>query len=180
VSTSPSSDHFTDDESASVMLVLDADQWHQLTQLMEQPDDHIGALLGDPDLQVAIARADVVPRLLGWFTPDTPDEHGGRDRWGWSYAPERSGTIGASAVVEWSFAGTYTEDGNGGDPPTGTLFNGVLRLDQPAELHGVTFMGVEGGEFRLRRYIDWIGFYAQLGLTVNWRTPSRSTRARES
>jgi hypothetical protein len=32
-------------------------------------------------------------------------------------------------------------------------------------------MGVEEDRFRVRRYVDWAGLFAQLGLTLNWRTP---------
>jgi topoisomerase IA-like protein len=38
-------------------------------------------------------------------------------------------------------------------------------------VRGFSLFVVEDGEFRVRRYIDWIGLYAQLGLGVNWRVP---------
>ena len=43
-------------------------------------------------------------------------------------------------------------------------------------VHGFTLFGVElddRGETRamVRRYVDWAGVFAQLGLTLNWRTP---------
>jgi hypothetical protein len=153
-------------EREQLAELLDDDQMDRLTRLMEEPEGHIDALRADIDLQAAIARADIVPRLRTWFSPDDR-----RATWGWAHDPERSGAVGpAAAVVEWTFWGAYPAAGSTAPRPN-TAFNGVLALGQPLELHGVTFMGIEAGAFRLRRYVDWAGLYEQLGLSVNWRTP---------
>lgn len=150
--------------------LLDDDQQQRLADLVADPDRHLGALRDDLVLQAAIARADVVPRLTGWFTPD--ERHGPH---GWALDPERSGPVGpASAVVAWSFAGEYTEAPPDAAPRAG--FNGVLALGQRLVLPGVTFLGARGGRFRLRRHIDWMGLYTQLGLSMNWRTPLDAAR----
>jgi hypothetical protein len=121
--------------------------------LAGKPDALIGALRGDPDFAVAFARADCVVYLRKWFTP----------RGGWAANAQSSGAAGPSGVgVEWSFEGVHDGDG---------AFNGLSPTGRPVVVRGVTLVGVEAGKVKLRRYVDWAGLFAQLGLTLNWRVP---------
>lgn len=148
---------------------LDAGQRQRLHDLVRAPEQHMDALRADAELQRAIARADVMPQLAAWFKADLSHGDGG-----WAAAPERSGPVGqaSACVVAWSFQGIHTQEV---DP---SPIEGALPLDQEITLQGVTFMGVEDGAFLLRRYVDWAGLYAQLGFSLNWRTPHSAGRWR--
>ena len=99
---------------------------------------------------------------MQWFSELDVDGNGR----GWQVDRERSGAIGPNAVgVEWTWRGVHDDVNRVG------AFNGVAASGREVLVHGFTLMGVEEGGFRLRRYIDWAGLWAQLGLTLNWRTP---------
>ena len=128
----------------------------QLAELME-------TIRGDIDFLVALARADMRPYLVTWFTerPRAGAENG------WVHEPDRSGVVGASAAgVEWRWTGIHDDDGH-----PGGAFNGTTPSGLDVEVTGFTLMSIENDRFTVRRYIDWAGLYAQLGLTLNWRTP---------
>jgi hypothetical protein len=171
--------HLEDDENRQMEELFAEDDRRGLRDWLEalitSPAEHIDELRADPDLQVAVARLDMMARLLVWFTPD---RERGIHRDGWEHVPERSGPVGDTTMsVEWSFTGTYEPLPNG---EANTRFNGVLAVGQPVELRGVTLMGVEEVEgslaFRLRRYVDWVGLYTQLGLSLNWRVTHEAGR----
>jgi hypothetical protein len=122
-------------------------------ELAARPPDLLAALRGDPAFAVAFARADTITHLRRWFTP----------RRGWQADKERSGPAGPVGVgVEWVFDGVH--DGH-------ATFNGLPATGRPVVVRGVTMAGVEEGRFKLRRYVDWAGLFAQLGLSLNWRVP---------
>lgn len=104
----------------------------------------------------AVARADAAPRLVMWFSPTS----------GWAYEPRQSGLIGEEGFfgVRWSFGGRHDKPGFNGLPPSG----------RTVDVRGFTLFG-PGGEdfqdFKFHRFVDWVGLYAQLGLTLNWRIP---------
>lgn len=127
----------------------------------EDPSALIERLRDDTEFLVALARADTRPQLLSWFR-ELPIE--GQDN-GWSYDQERTGPLGPNAAgVEWSWIGVHDNEGD-------VTFNAIAASGQEVTVRGVSLMGVEDGRFRIRRYIDWAGLFAQLGLTLNWRTP---------
>jgi hypothetical protein len=143
---------------------LTAEQLEQFRALQQQPVELMEVLRDDIELLVAIARADTRPHLLHWFS-----EHGVEQAAGWTHDPERTGPIGSFAAgVEWSWVGRHDDDGADG------AFNGIAPSQREVIVRGMSLMGVEEDEFRVRRYVDWAGVYAQLGLTLNWRTPVRS------
>jgi hypothetical protein len=116
--------------------------------------EHIDELRGDLDLQVAIAKADCIVKLQRWFSGGT-----------WEENRTRSGPLGdASAGVEWSYHGIHAVD---------NAFNGLRASNRAVTVRGFTIMGIDDddGKFKIRRYIDWAGLFAQLGLTLNWRIP---------
>jgi hypothetical protein len=128
-----------------------------LEALKKNPAENIVGLRGDLGLAVAIAEADSTVKLQRWFPQ--------RGRAGWTDHPERSGVLGEASVgVEWSYSGVHAEDG---------AFNGLRASQNDVTVRGFTIMGVDerDGEFKIRRYIDWAGLFAQLGLTLNWRVP---------
>jgi len=138
---------------AGLELLEEQGYREQLLELRENADELVGALREDIDFQVAIARADTLPRLQRWFTPTT----------GWQHEPARTGPIGEASVgVEWSYAGTHDQD---------RTFNGIVATGLPVVMRGFTLIGSEDGVFRIRRYFDWAGLFGQLGLTLNWRVP---------
>lgn len=51
-------------------------------------------------------------------------------------------------------------------------FNGITTSGREVTARGFTLVGVEDELFKVRRYVYWAGLFAQLGLTVNWRTPT--------
>jgi hypothetical protein len=171
--------HLSAEERGRVDGLLSPADQERLARLVQEPAAHVDDLRGDPAFQAAVARADVLPRLLGWFTA-LP----GRGTDGWVHDPDRSGPLGpASVAVEWSFAGTYPEtrfdrQGDVLGEAANTRFNGVRGVGQQVEVHGISLLGVEDGVFRVRRYIDWAGVYAQLGLSLTWRTPHGAARRR--
>lgn len=131
--------------------------------LQDDPPALLETIRGDIEFLVAIARADMRPFLLTWFSerPRVGAENG------FLHAPERTGPVGSSAAgVEWSWTGTHDDN----DHPGGA-FNGITASGLDVTVTGFTLMSVENDRFAVRRYIDWAGLYAQLGLTLNWRTP---------
>jgi hypothetical protein len=128
----------------------------RLQDLNVNPAENIAGLRGSLELAVAIAEADSIVKLQRWFPERRP---------GWKHYPERSGVLGEASVgVEWSYSGVHAEDG---------AFNGLRATQNDVTVRGFTIMGVdeEDGTFKIRRYIDWAGLFAQLGLTLNWRVP---------
>jgi hypothetical protein len=129
------------------------------------PDDArglIAALRADVELAAAVARADVRPQLVTWFSELAIERRPN----GWAAELDRSGALGEQAVgVEWRWQGVHDDVGKR------NAFNGIAASNRRVEVHGFTVMSVEDGRFVLRRYVDWAGLWAQLGLTLNWRTP---------
>jgi hypothetical protein len=171
--------HLEHEESEWFDQLFDADQQQAVKKLIELPD--LGELR-TRDLFALVARADVLPRLLTWFSPVEADP-----TFGWQDHLERSGAVGeASAAVEWTFTGSYESTRLRARPEgvdvveNDSAFNGVRPLGQRVELHGVTLLSIEGGKLRIRRYIDWVGLYAQLGLSVNWRVRQGAGRSDSS
>jgi hypothetical protein len=132
-------------------------------RLVSQPEAEMPTVRSNLDFLVAIVRADIAPRLREWFRPlDTGEDGVALDR-GWRHHPERTGPIGPEAAgVEWSFEGHHVRD---------LAFNGTHATGWKVTVRGVSLVGVEDSKFQIRRYVDWAGLYAQLGLTMNWRTP---------
>jgi hypothetical protein len=135
------------------------------------PADLVDELRRDIELQFALARADTRPHLLSWFSDVSRTL-------GWVGDPERSGPIGARAVgTEWSWTGrhdkgpTTVSDREGDGEVHDDRFNRTAPSGRLVVVRGFTLMGVEGGLFKVRRYVDWAGVFGQLGLTLNWRTP---------
>ena len=147
---------------------LTPEQLELFLSLRESPDDLMGHLREDVDLAVTLARADTRPYLRSWFSEMGIERRPGG---GWSHDPERTGPIGPNAVgVEWRWVGTHkdeADDGGGG-------FNAIAPSGRDVTVRGFTLMGAEDRRFMVRRYIDWAGLFAQLGLTLNWRTPVAS------
>ena len=130
--------------------------------LRDDPEAFLSAILENGELREALARADTSPLLRSWFTPRDEGEGG------WVADGQRSGAIGKSAAgTEWSFLGVHDQN---------ETFNGIRATGREVEVRGYTLMSIEStdeGESRvqLRRYVDWVGLYGQLGLSVNWRVP---------
>jgi hypothetical protein len=143
--------------------------------LKDNPDGMLEALQ-QPDqvFLLAVAEADTAPMLREWFS-----ERGVvRADSGWEHDPERTGRIGESAVgVEWRWHGRHDDgESQGGPGAKVPSFNSIPPSGNDVTVHGFTLFGVEmddAGERRamVRRYVDWAGVFAQLGLTLNWRTP---------
>jgi hypothetical protein len=145
----------------------------QLELFRRMHEDDPGALIDklreDTEFLVALARADTRPQLASWFTERRIEGQAS----GWSYDRERTGALGRNAVgVEWSWTGVH--DNQQGD------FNTIAASGKEVTVRGVTLMGVENGRFRARRYMDWAGLFAQLGLALNWRTPITDAGVREA
>ena len=121
------------------------------------------ALREDVALAVAIVRADTRPSLRAWFS----EGEGGQGTGGWEFEEERTGPIGPSTVgVEWHWFGVHNDANR--DPGA---FNGIPASGRDVKVHGFSLLGVEDERLVVRRYVDWAGLFAQLGLTLNWRTP---------
>jgi hypothetical protein len=158
-----------EDELSDEPALLD-----RLRPVWGQPRELIEALRNDIGLLVAVARADTRPHLVRWFSDLDID----RAKEGWSHDPERTGPIGPLAAgVEWTWRGRHNKvlpDNLVPEEPLELPFNGIAPSDREVTVHGVSLMGVEDDQFMVRRYVDWVGVYAQLGLTLNWRTPVSS------
>jgi len=140
---------------------LTPEQLERFGSTRDRPSELIASLREDTDFLVALARADTRPHLVSWFS-----ELGiARAEDGWSHDPERTGPIGPNAAgVEWNWVGVHDESREG-------AFNRIAASEREVTLRGFTLMGVEDDRFMVRRYVDWAGLFAQLGLTLNWRTP---------
>lgn len=139
---------------------LASDQLQRFRSLRNDPQALVASLREDREFQLALARADVRPHLVTWFSEASPR----RDAW----LPnrERSGPIGDHAVgIEWSWTGVHDDEG------CANAFQGIPGSGRAVTVRGFTLMGVEEGRFRVRRYVDWAGVFAQLGLTLNWQVP---------
>ena len=135
----------------------------------EDPGALIDQLREDTELLVALARADTRPQLASWFTELRIE---GQES-GWSYDRERTGPLGRNAAgVEWSWIGVHDDQQSDG------AFNTIAASGNDVIVRGVTLMSVEDSRFQVRRYIDWAGLFAQLGLTLNWRTPVSNAEVR--
>jgi hypothetical protein len=147
---------------------LTPEQLERFGSTRDRPSELITSLREDTDFLVALARADTRPNLVSWFS-----ELGiGRAEDGWSHDPERTGPIGPNAAgVEWSWIGVHDDEGREG------TFNNLAPSGREVTVRGFTLMGVEDDRFTVRRYVDWAGLFAQLGLTLNWRTPTPSEPA---
>jgi hypothetical protein len=147
----------------------------QLELFRRMHEDDPGALIDrlreDTEFLVALARADTRPHLASWFTERRIE---GQES-GWSYDRERTGPLGPNAAgVEWSWIGVHDDQQGDG------AFNTIAASGQEVTVRGVTLVGVEDGRFRVRRYMDWAGLFAQLGLALNWRTPVADAGVREA
>jgi hypothetical protein len=104
-----------------------------------------------------LAEADSVAVLSQWFTAADG---------GWQPDADRSGLLGADAFgVAWEYEGVH-------DIPS--AFNGLPASDRRVTVRGFTVIAADqsrGGRAQIRRYVDWAGVFAQLGLTLNWRIP---------
>lgn len=140
---------------------LTPDQLEKFTDLQQDPVSLVNAMREDIEFQVALARADTRPHLIHWFTEldiSRTDE-------GWVADLERSGPIGPLAVgTEWSWSGVHDDVG-------GAPINDTAPSGRTVTVRGFTLMGVDKGELAVRRYCDWVGLFAQLHLTLNWRMP---------
>jgi hypothetical protein len=87
---------------------------------------------------------------------------------GLKFTEGRSGPVGdRDAGAEWEYEGIHDKAG---------ALRGLPATGRPVAVHGLTVVGTGIGEdgrevVLLTRHIDWVGLYAQLGLTINWRVP---------
>jgi len=82
---------------------------------------------------------------------------------GWQVDLERTGALGPAPVgVEWSFHGLHDREG---------AFNGLAASFGSVDVRGFTVFGVEEERFKARRYVDWVGLFGQLHLSLSWRLP---------
>jgi hypothetical protein len=138
-----------------------------LELLLEGPTALLQALRNERELLLAIAEADTAPNLRQWFS----EREIVRAKGGWAHDPERTGPVGdVAAGVEWTWTGVHDEG------TKDRSFNNIAPSGQSVTVHGFTLFGVEkddrlADQLMVRRYIDWAGVFAQLGLTLNWRTP---------
>jgi hypothetical protein len=152
---------------------LTGDAHDRYVMMRDDPVALVEALRFDVDLLVTIAEADTAPMLRQWFS-----ELGiHRDENGWQHVPGRTGPIGEFAAgVEWQWTGVHDDGGEPGGGDAERSFNGIPPSGNVVTVHGFTLFGVElddlgAQQARVRRYVDWAGVFAQLGLTLNWRTP---------
>lgn len=139
---------------------LTTDQLERFRALRDDPHALVASLREDREFQLALARADARPHLVTWFSEAT------RPTDAWRPDPERSGPIGDHSVgTEWCWTGMHDDEG------CANTFQGIPGSGRGVTVRGFTLMGVEDGQFRVRRYVDWAGLFAQLGLTLNWQVP---------
>ena len=126
------------------------------------PSALLELLRGDVDLAIAVAEADTRPSLRTWFAGQGIER---AETEPWRADSERTGPIGPSSVgVEWTWTGDHRDE----------TFNGIAPTGRAVVVRGFTLFSVEDGGFAVRRYVDWAGVFAQLGLTLNWRSPVSS------
>lgn len=139
---------------------LSAEQLERFLAERDDPAALMASLRDDIEFQLALARADTRPYLVHWFSELIVRTEG------WVPDRERSGPIGEQSVgTEWSWTGVHDDEGRA------SAFNGITATGREVTVRGFTLMGVEDRQFKLRRYVDWAGLFAQLGLTLNWRVP---------
>lgn len=125
-----------------------------LEQIQSGAEDLIERLRTDFRVLDAVAFADMMVSLQQWFSDRATI---------WEVDEQTSGPAGsAGAGVEWTYRGTHTQAGT---------FNGLPATGRDVEVHGYSAFTVVDSRLDVRRYIDWAGLYAQLGLVVNWRVP---------
>jgi hypothetical protein len=117
----------------------------------------LGVLREEPRFGLSVVAADTVAVLNQWFTQVRE----------WREEPDRWGLLGGNGFgVAWSWRGAHDID---------RAFNGLPATDLPVTVQGFTVLGPEPerrtSRVVIRRYIDWAGLFAQLGLTLNWRIP---------
>jgi hypothetical protein len=154
MSTFPESGRIADEPD---WMELALEELGQYRGVYEENRERPGALVEiarqQIELGMAIVRADAVPRFRTWFS-ETAE---------FVTPPERSGPLGpASVAVEWEFNGVHDKDG---------AFNGLAASGRAVTIRGLTILSADNGRLQVRRYTDWVGLYAQLGLTLNWRIP---------
>ncbi len=118
-----------------------------------QPDALIADLRDTPADIPILAAADVEPQFRTWLTFT-----GGFQ--------VRSvlgvGDTDRRLAVEWTIEGRHDKD---------LALRGLHASNRDVTVRGLTIFESDGRQLQVRRYIDWIGFYAQLGLSINWRLP---------
>jgi len=127
-------------------------------QMQTGPADLVERLRTDANLLDAFAFADILVSLEQWFTDRAPI---------WNVDEQTSGPAGPGGVgAEWTYRGKHDHQGT---------LNGLPATMRDVEVHGYSLFTVQetadGPKLDVRRYIDWAGLYAQLGLVVNWRVP---------
>jgi hypothetical protein len=123
-------------------------------QIQSGAPDLIDRMRNDFRVLDAVAFADMMVSLQQWFSDRAPI---------WVTDDQTSGPAGPGAAgAEWTYGGTHDRDGT---------FNGLPATGRDVEVHGYSVFTVGRAELDVRRYIDWAGLYAQLGLIVNWRVP---------
>jgi hypothetical protein len=140
---------------------LDAEGVSRFNDLAEDWTALRNVLRDEPAFGLSIVEADSVAVLGQWFSP--------RDG-GWSDEPDRSGMLGENSFgAAWLYRGVHNIQGT---------FNGLPATRRQVTVRGFTVIGPdpEGRliKARIRRYIDWAGLFAQMGLTLNWRVPLRT------
>jgi len=140
---------------------------------LSDPRALIEILRSDLDFAAAVVRADTRPQLRRWFREVEID---GNPTGGWVWEPAHSGALGEAAVgVEWTWSGIHAATDADGEPLP-EPFNQLTPTGVAVEVRGFTVLDVDDAlGFALHRHVDWAGLYAQLGLTVNWRTPVRGS-----
>jgi hypothetical protein len=140
-------------------------------ELADDPQRLVEGLREDARLGLALIECDTVTGLSRWFT--------GLE--GWSADPEElSGALGHAAFgAAWTFHGRHDRGFQMADPPDRSPLSGVQATGREVNVRGFTIIVAEeqGGveRIQLRRYVDWAGAFAQLGLTLNWRVPVPTT-----
>ena len=123
--------------------------------IVDNPAQVIEQMRDDVHFADAVAFADMMMSLQQWFSDRTDVP--------WDFDRDTSGNVGSGAAgVEWVYQGRHDHAGT---------FNGLPATGRDVEAHGYTLFTAVSGTFEVRRYIDWAGLYAQLGLMVNWRVP---------
>jgi hypothetical protein len=118
-----------------------------------------------PAFGLRLIEADAVLVLGEWFTIRGD---------GWQVDPDRWGLLGNNAFgAAWEYEGVHNLP---------FAFNGTPATNRDVTVRGFTVIGppteaerrrfqTDPDRARFRRYVDWAGLYAQLGLTLNWRIP---------
>jgi hypothetical protein len=123
--------------------------------LHDNPTQLLDQLRTSPDFAVAVVRADTRPWLRLWLDEDPANE--------WQADLEGTGPLGAASVgVEWRYQGTHARD---------DVFNGLPATGQSVTVEGFSILRAGPDGLRVRRYVNWVLVFQQLGLSMNWRVP---------